>query len=605
MRLVINTAGPVHGRSESPTDRQTAVIAWRRLQMPKQIVGIRLPLALLVVLGVIGGDFLVRQVLDTQNSDEPAEAETPTGWWTLTPEEQAIPSGRIFPERAFEDSLANAPGIANVPRLLAADPEASDIQYFPTPFASVEERPTTNDPLDPLPGRAIVGASNTDEQQAPTPNGRTNPTPPIDTPDASGQTDTAAVPGHVTNEADTAQRPQELPRTPHAAPIPDKPNVPSTRALIGRELPHLSPEEQQIWQETLQGLSPDMIRELLQFRRQAPISGADSPPTPDLPIPGTQRPANQRPGLPLPSFPQSPLPLSSLPQSPLPLSPLPLPHTQDSVPLPETTRPPNLAFLSPMSHPEHADYLVLLRQATNVLASNILNAETPGFKAVDVTLLAALEPTAATGVHPHRLHLAINMAQGALQRTDRPLDVAIVGNGFFNVINEIQSHWYYARYGRLSLDQDGTLCLRYGKQNLRLEPTIKVPLDTVRIEILSDGLVQAWQAHFQEPTQLGTLQLTTFQNPAGLQRRGALFQETPRSGPAQVCSPDQEGAGRIHQGFLERSNVQIENQLRTMKRFQKMAAVLQHFDSREPAAVGPWIDPSRLTIHDLNGTPRR
>jgi len=546
--------------------------------MPKQIVGIRLPLAALVVLGVIGGDFLVRYVLDSRSGNEPVESATPSGWWTLTPEEQAMQSDRIFPERAFEDGLAEAPGIANVPRLFAPDPGASDIQYFPKPSASVNQGRATTNALGPQSGRAVVGASNIGEEEEDVPAGSdSGPTPSIDAPIAGGQTPGFGTPGfgtpgRVAADPENVQRPQELPRTPHASPIPDKSTVPSTRALIDRELPHLSQDEQQIWQETLQGLSPDMIRELLQFRRQSPISNADRPPAPNLQVPQ-------------PPIPQPP---------PAPLATIPL-----------LDRSPQPAFvpLPPAAHPQYEEFLALLRQASNVLADNILNAETPGFKAADVMLVSALEPTATTGIHPHQLHVAVNMTQGALQRTDRPLDLAISGDGFFNVVTE--GRCFYARCGRLSLDCDGNLCLRYGKQNLMLEPGITFPADAVRTEIAANGVVQAWCAHNEAPTELGTLQLARFLNPGGLTRRGSLFQVSERSGPSLICKPGQEGAGRIHQGFLETSNVHIKNQLRTMDRLREMATALRHFDSSDPAALIPMVDPSRLTIHDRGDTLRR
>ena len=579
-----------------PSIDQTAVNAWRRQHMPKQSMGIRLPLAAFVVLGVIGGDFLVRQSLNAPDEAAPEEAAPANGWWTPPAESQRDTPNTMFSERAFETESSDAPGVASVPGLFSPDPNANAIQYFPVTSPALANSDSPQHTSDQQTGRAVISVVNVDESEAATPesthtsdnssNEQSNAESPKD---VNGVPPTSAYP---TPQSDPGQQPQELPQAQHASPIADRraeadrKAESSTRDLIGRELPHLSQDDQQIWQETLQGLPPDMIRELLQFRRQAPINDSDLPHTPKTPVPPPRVSTEQLPGLP-----HAPL------QAPPRLA------DQDSMPSFDAAPQQVLAPLPTIPNTDHGDHLVLLRQAVNIVAKNIVNAATPGFKAADVMPLAILEPPTSNGTHSHRLHVGNNMTQGALQQTGRPLDLAIVGQGFFEVTNDNRT--YYARYGRLSKNCDGDLCLRYGQQDLMLQPPINIPSDIVRIVVNSDGAVLAWHADDDAATELGSLQLTNFPNPDGLERRGMLFQTSERSGPPQTSSPNQQGAGRVHQGFLESSNVDIEDQLRTLHRFQRMAGALQQLNALEPAMLAPIVDPSRLTTHDRDQPLKR
>ncbi|MDW8242235.1 MAG: flagellar basal-body rod protein FlgG [Thermogemmata sp.] len=148
---------------------------------------------------------------------------------------------------------------------------------------------------------------------------------------------------------------------------------------------------------------------------------------------------------------------------------------------------------------------------------------------------------------------------GALLNTQNPLDVAIEGDGFFQVIlpnGEIR----YTRDGSFRLNAQGNLVTSDG---FLVSPQITIPPQAVSISIGADGTVSIQNAGaLNTTTVVGQLTVVRFQNPAGLSAEGRnLFAETASSGAPIISVPGQNGAGLVRQGFLERSNVDIVSEL--------------------------------------------
>jgi flagellar basal-body rod protein FlgG len=152
-------------------------------------------------------------------------------------------------------------------------------------------------------------------------------------------------------------------------------------------------------------------------------------------------------------------------------------------------------------------------------------------------------------------------SQGNLQVTEQPLDLAINGRGFLQVL-QADGTIAYTRNGQLQLNSEGQVVNNDG---LVLEPAITVPQGASRITIGKDGSVNAYTTGQVAPQQLGNITLADFVNPAGLQAIGGnLFVESVASGNAQQGAPGENGMGALLQGSVESSNVDIVEEMVNM-----------------------------------------
>jgi flagellar basal-body rod protein FlgG len=218
-----------------------------------------------------------------------------------------------------------------------------------------------------------------------------------------------------------------------------------------------------------------------------------------------------------------------------------------------------------------------------VISHNLANVGTNGFKkdrAVfeDLLYQNVKQVGAATSqdtVAPTGLSLGTgvrvvatekNYTQGGLNNTGNSLDVAINGRGFFQVLMPDGS-FAYTRDGGFKMSAEGELVTSSG---YKVQPGITIPSGTQSISIGTDGVVSAQVSGQSAPTQIGTLQLTDFVNPAGLQPRGEnLLSESAASGPAQTSTPGLNGVGTLQAGFLEGSNVNVVEELVSMIETQR------------------------------------
>ena len=149
----------------------------------------------------------------------------------------------------------------------------------------------------------------------------------------------------------------------------------------------------------------------------------------------------------------------------------------------------------------------------------------------------------------------IIFTQGSLNQTGNPLDIAIQGNGFFQVRLATGS-LAYTRDGSFQMDKNGVVVDSSGNP---LEPQITIPANAQSVTIAADGTVSYLTPGQANAQQAGQIQIAAFQNPAGLNSLGQnLYQPTDASGDATVAAPGgTEGLGTLNQGYTEQSNVSI------------------------------------------------
>lgn len=159
-----------------------------------------------------------------------------------------------------------------------------------------------------------------------------------------------------------------------------------------------------------------------------------------------------------------------------------------------------------------------------------------------------------------------SFTQGNLSQTGNSLDVAISGRGFFQVLLP-DGTMGYTRDGSFKVSPQGELVTSSG---YAVQPGIAIPDGAQSVSIGKDGTVTVQLAGQASPTQVGSLQLVDFINPAGLQPRGEnMLVESAASGTAQSGTPGMNGLGSVEQGSLEASNVNVVEELVTMIETQR------------------------------------
>ena len=218
----------------------------------------------------------------------------------------------------------------------------------------------------------------------------------------------------------------------------------------------------------------------------------------------------------------------------------------------------------------------------SVISNNLANVNTTGFKRDRATFEDMLyqklrQPGAQNTVDsqaPTGLMLGTGVRivatekthiQGSLVSTKNALDVAIQGEGFFQIAQPDGS-MAYTRDGSFKLSATGQLVTSNGAL---LQPPIVIPPNVASISIGQDGTVSVENAN-GGAQNIGQIQVARFVNPAGLQSMGQnLLKETPASGAVQLGAPGQTGAGNLMQGALEASNVNVVEEMVNMIETQR------------------------------------
>ncbi len=224
------------------------------------------------------------------------------------------------------------------------------------------------------------------------------------------------------------------------------------------------------------------------------------------------------------------------------------------------------------------------QQNLDNISNNLANASTTGFKRVRLEFQDLLYQTHrsagaaanATNTLPVGLQIGLGartisservFLQGDFHRTENPLDMVIEGSGFFQV-RQANGELAYTRAGSFHLNAQGQVVTATGET---LEPAVTIPREATSITIGTDGTVSITLAGQANAQNVGQVQLATFANAAGLESMGRnLFKETAASGQAVLSAPDTGGVGRVNQGYLEGSNVNVVEELVNMISAQRV-----------------------------------
>jgi flagellar basal-body rod protein FlgG len=213
----------------------------------------------------------------------------------------------------------------------------------------------------------------------------------------------------------------------------------------------------------------------------------------------------------------------------------------------------------------------------DTISNNLANVDTQGFKSnqarfQDLVYQQIQAPGAPVGASivpvGQQVGLGVKVSdsekvftQGSLVQTSNNLDVAIEGDGFFQITLP-DGTTGYTRDGSFKEDANGSIVTAEG---YFVQPQITIPQNAVSVSVAPDGTVTAQVPGSVQPQTLGQLQLARFVNPAGLSPTGDnLSLETAASGPPIVSTPGLNGAGVLEDGYLENSNVSVVNEMVNM-----------------------------------------
>ncbi len=197
-------------------------------------------------------------------------------------------------------------------------------------------------------------------------------------------------------------------------------------------------------------------------------------------------------------------------------------------------------------------------QKLRTTAHNIANISTPGFKSVTIRTSESpfiQESGIQKGGGTQINGISRSAEPGTPIQTNNPFDLAIDGIGFFQ-LEKPDGSVTFTRNGSFKLSQNGSLVTSEG---FALVPNINTPSESTQVSVSPDGKVSSLLPGEQNnQADLGQITIARFQNPEGLRATGGtLFETTDASGLVQTGVPGTEGFGRIIQGFLESSNVNI------------------------------------------------
>jgi flagellar basal-body rod protein FlgG len=214
----------------------------------------------------------------------------------------------------------------------------------------------------------------------------------------------------------------------------------------------------------------------------------------------------------------------------------------------------------------------------DTIANNLANVNTTGYKKTRIEfqdlLYQTVRPAGAESLGESQAPTEIQIgcgarpvatskmySQGDIMQTGNSLDVAIQGDGFFQ-IQMPDGSTSYSRDGAFKLSADGRIV---NSDGFMLQPEITVPVDAESIVISRDGQITATIAGITEPQDIGQIELARFINPVGLKNAGHnLYEQTTASGEPVIGNPGEENFGLIEQAYLEMSNVDVVDEMVNM-----------------------------------------
>lgn len=358
--------------------------------------------------------------------------------------------------------------------------------------------------------------------------------------------------------------PAEVPNS--EEPIPHAVDATGVREVIEQELSHASREEREIWYDELKSLPAGVVRDLLQVRKQIHA-------LPRLLGGMPEKLASADPSVPARS------------------------HEVSAEPASQKIR---------FNLPDHSS-TAAIETAISQLRHNVANAATPGFKRLRVTLVdsysnswhdedgGASTDASSRGIRGEGCQVApilLDLQQGKLRKTERPLDLAIDGDGFF-VVRRGEKE-FLTRCGAFTLDRDRQVCLSVCDDVVPLQPSIKIPTDAREIQISANGSIAVLMENQGSPVPVGQIQLGRVPAADRLQPLGdSLYVPNENSGAIELAAPMAQGMGELQQGCLEQSNADFERELDQIDQLTMILKTFPSTMSRPATARTPQPSPSR------------
>ncbi len=211
----------------------------------------------------------------------------------------------------------------------------------------------------------------------------------------------------------------------------------------------------------------------------------------------------------------------------------------------------------------------------DVIANNLANVNTTGYKKNGIEFQDLLYETMQTGnrdgekgrENPTNIQVGLgnrpistyrSFSEGTIAQTGNPLDLAINGKGFIQV-QMPDGSYTYTRDGSLKLNANGEVVTNSG---LKIVPDISVPENAQSLNISQDGVVSVMLNGETTPQELGQIELASFMNPGGLEAIGGnLYKATEASGDPVYNNPGTDEMGTLQQGYLEKSNVDVAQEM--------------------------------------------
>jgi flagellar basal-body rod protein FlgG len=225
------------------------------------------------------------------------------------------------------------------------------------------------------------------------------------------------------------------------------------------------------------------------------------------------------------------------------------------------------------------------------ISNNVANMQTVGYKKNQIHFRDLIQQVDTDGSNPSAQRAAVtgagiqvtqsslDLGAGPIRSTDNPLDLAIQGNGFFEVTMP-SGGTAYTRAGRFQLNADGQLTSHEGQV---LTADVRIPPDAQIVTILANGMVTAKIANSGETVNAGQIRLVRFGNPESLNRLGdGLYRPTTQSGDVVYAEPGTNGTGTLLQAHVEMSNVDMVDEMTSLvlaqRAYQLNARLLQASD---------------------------
>ena len=572
----------------------------------KTKVGSRLALAFFLIALIIAGDLFVhRWMSDPQTGGSRQDASTafdplesdPNSWGHSTPRLVEVPDHErveLIAPASGDSVVQYFPPIESTATAVNSDAPGLLTTQPPGTFSmEVEESSgvavaTDRDFWPPAPGPVIT--TNASDDGGPNiqlgspivqvPQAVEISVPPIELPVTEPAVEDEGI-SNTRNPTQTEAELEGVAQVPQVSPEPiqapgdagslmDENRRRAVTSIIRQELPDATDEEVEIWVRELGGLPGGAIRDLLGMRRQLAYEDSFLPKSRLTPLPSDV-------DVEVETLPPRPI------DNPYNVAPRSVPAESFAVP----------QQVESWHGSAESQVAGVYRSMQNVVAHNLANVETTGFKRLNVRT-APRGPISLETVRAPMLVVDIDMSQGKMEATGNTWDLAIDGDGFFVVSDGREN--FYTRCGHFVLNEQGQLELSTDRGPLILQLAGGQAIDVASsaITVTRQGQIIAAGTSPTEANVVASIQLAVFRNPSRLTPQGLCFEANNDSGSATLKAAASAGVGRLLQGSVERSNVDLTAELAKSERLRRAEALV----SPQPGGPLGIASPSSVFLDD-------